>query len=252
MTRPLRLEKRPVSVSSRKQVTFTKRKNGLMKKAMELSVLCDCQIALVIFNSNNKLFQYSSGDVNQVLKRFKEDTVGPHERRTNKDLFAQHFKSQPSNPDIKNPLEQSDDEFEDATDEDEAGFPETKAGAKAGAKDAAARRARAEKEKEKEKAALRARRAAAARRGRAAPSKPPSSRWTSSEVPDGDMDEDELDAATGVASLTTNSEGAPSIESLGDSFWQSCLSENSMPNISLRSSSGSSALNVFCGRFHSK
>ena len=49
-----------------------------MKKAMELSVLCDCQIALVIFNSNNKLFQYSSGDINHVLTRFKNDTVGPH------------------------------------------------------------------------------------------------------------------------------------------------------------------------------
>ena len=67
-------------------MTFTKRKNGLMKKAMELSVLCDCQIALVIFNSNNKLFQYSSGDINHVLTRFKNDTVGPHERRNNKDV----------------------------------------------------------------------------------------------------------------------------------------------------------------------
>ena len=67
-------------------MTFTKRKNGLMKKAMELSVLCDCQIALVIFNSNNKLFQYSSGDINTVLERFKHDTVGPHERRNNKDV----------------------------------------------------------------------------------------------------------------------------------------------------------------------
>lgn len=60
-----------------------------MKKAMELSVLCDCQIALVIFNSNNKLFQYSSGDINTVLKRFKDDPIIPHEKRTNKDLFAQ-------------------------------------------------------------------------------------------------------------------------------------------------------------------
>ena len=39
------------------QVTFTKRKFGLMKKAYELSVLCECEIALIIFNSNNKLHQ---------------------------------------------------------------------------------------------------------------------------------------------------------------------------------------------------
>ncbi|KJH51680.1 SRF-type transcription factor [Dictyocaulus viviparus] len=38
-------------------VTFTKRKFGLMKKAYELSVLCDCEIALIVFNSTNKLFQ---------------------------------------------------------------------------------------------------------------------------------------------------------------------------------------------------
>ena len=123
-----------------KKVTFTKRKNGLMKKAMELSVLCDCQIALVIFNSNNKLFQYSSGDINQVLRRFKEDAAGPHERRTNKDLFAQDFKSQPSNPHIKNPLEQSDDERDART------LPTKRRGgeeSRKDAKDAAARGRRA-------------------------------------------------------------------------------------------------------------
>ena len=102
-----------------RQVTFTKRKNGLMKKAMELSVLCDCQIALVIFNSNNKLFQYSSGDIEKVLARFKADTVGPHEKRNNKDLFAQHFKSQPKNPNIKNPLEMDDDDDDSDGDEPE-------------------------------------------------------------------------------------------------------------------------------------
>ena len=30
--------------------TFAKRKNGLLQKAIELSILCDCEIALVVFN----------------------------------------------------------------------------------------------------------------------------------------------------------------------------------------------------------
>ncbi|KAJ1756161.1 Myocyte-specific enhancer factor 2D, partial [Coemansia sp. RSA 1591] len=38
-----------------RQVTFLKRKAGLLKKAYELSVLCDSEIAVVIFSSQNKL-----------------------------------------------------------------------------------------------------------------------------------------------------------------------------------------------------
>ena len=52
------------------QVTFTKRKFGLMKKAYELSVLCDCEIAVIIFNSHNKLFQYASTDMDKVLLKY--------------------------------------------------------------------------------------------------------------------------------------------------------------------------------------
>jgi SRF-type transcription factor (DNA-binding and dimerisation domain) len=49
------------------QVTFNKRKFGVMKKAYELSVLCDCEIALIIFSSSNKLYQYASTDMDKVL-----------------------------------------------------------------------------------------------------------------------------------------------------------------------------------------
>jgi hypothetical protein len=68
------------------QVTFTKRKNGLMKKAMELSVLCGCDIALVIFNSNSKLFQYSSTDMDAILQRYSKMCNQPHEVRNNQDV----------------------------------------------------------------------------------------------------------------------------------------------------------------------
>ncbi|XP_041372897.1 myocyte-specific enhancer factor 2C-like [Gigantopelta aegis] len=69
-----------------RQVTFTKRKFGLMKKAYELSVLCDCEIALIIFTSNNKLYQYASSDMDKVLLKYTEynDTVVS---QTNKDIL---------------------------------------------------------------------------------------------------------------------------------------------------------------------
>ena len=56
-----------------------------MKKAYELSVLCDCEIALIMFNSANKLFQYASTDMDRVLLKYTEHS-NPHESRTNKDI----------------------------------------------------------------------------------------------------------------------------------------------------------------------
>lgn len=57
-----------------------------MKKAYELSVLCDCEIALIIFNSTNRLFQYASTDMDKVLLKYTEYNE-PHESRTNSDIM---------------------------------------------------------------------------------------------------------------------------------------------------------------------
>jgi len=43
-----------------RQVTFSKRRRGLFKKAEELSVLCDADVGLIVFSSTGKLFDYSS------------------------------------------------------------------------------------------------------------------------------------------------------------------------------------------------
>ncbi|CAI0416353.1 unnamed protein product [Linum tenue] len=43
-----------------RQVTFSKRRNGLLKKTHELSVLCDAQIGLIVFSGTGKLCQYAS------------------------------------------------------------------------------------------------------------------------------------------------------------------------------------------------
>ena len=39
----------PIDDERNRQVTFTKRKFGIFKKAYELSVLCKCEIAVIIF-----------------------------------------------------------------------------------------------------------------------------------------------------------------------------------------------------------
>ncbi|CAI8593589.1 unnamed protein product [Vicia faba] len=55
-----------------RQVTFSKRRSGLLKKAFELCLLCDAEVALIIFSSRGKLFQYSSTDVNKIIERYRQ------------------------------------------------------------------------------------------------------------------------------------------------------------------------------------
>uniref|UniRef100_A0A452XQ18 MADS-box domain-containing protein n=1 Tax=Aegilops tauschii subsp. strangulata TaxID=200361 RepID=A0A452XQ18_AEGTS len=43
-----------------RQVTFSKRKSGLFKKARELGVLCDAQVAVVLFSNTGRLYDYSN------------------------------------------------------------------------------------------------------------------------------------------------------------------------------------------------
>nr|AYK27569.1 agamous-like 24 [Morus alba var. alba] len=52
-----------------RQVTFSKRRRGLFKKAQELSVLCDAEVALIVFSSTGKLFEYSSSSMEDLMER---------------------------------------------------------------------------------------------------------------------------------------------------------------------------------------
>lgn len=46
--------------TTNRQVTFCKRRNGLLKKAYELSVLCDAEVALVVFSTRGRLYEYAN------------------------------------------------------------------------------------------------------------------------------------------------------------------------------------------------
>ncbi|KAK9080841.1 hypothetical protein SSX86_000600 [Deinandra increscens subsp. villosa] len=54
-----------------RQVTFSKRRRGLLKKAEELAVLCDADVAVVIFSATGKMFEYSSSSMKELLGKYK-------------------------------------------------------------------------------------------------------------------------------------------------------------------------------------
>ncbi|XP_028780361.1 MADS-box protein JOINTLESS-like isoform X1 [Neltuma alba] len=68
MTRQ-KIEIKKIDNITARQVTFSKRRKGLFKKAQELSTLCDAEIALMVFSSTGKLFEYASSSVQLVIER---------------------------------------------------------------------------------------------------------------------------------------------------------------------------------------
>ena len=72
-----------------RQVTFYKRKRGLIKKAMELSLLCGVKVFLSLSDKNDRLSIYTSEDCKNIKKDFTEySKLGNfYESFSNKDVF---------------------------------------------------------------------------------------------------------------------------------------------------------------------
>ncbi|KAK4409807.1 Agamous-like MADS-box protein FUL-L [Sesamum angolense] len=55
-----------------RQVTFSKRRSGLLKKANEISVLCDAEVALIVFSAKGKLFEYSTDtSMERIIEKYE-------------------------------------------------------------------------------------------------------------------------------------------------------------------------------------
>uniref|UniRef100_A0A0D9VHJ0 MADS-box transcription factor n=1 Tax=Leersia perrieri TaxID=77586 RepID=A0A0D9VHJ0_9ORYZ len=61
---------RRIDNSTSRQVTFSKRRNGIFKKAKELAILCDAEVGLMIFSSTGRLYEYSSTSMKSVIDRY--------------------------------------------------------------------------------------------------------------------------------------------------------------------------------------
>ncbi|KAJ6475298.1 hypothetical protein C8R47DRAFT_1142967 [Mycena vitilis] len=105
-----KIEIQPITHERNRSVTFLKRKNGLFKKAYELGVLCSVDVAVIIFEQrpghNVKLYQYCSGDVQNIVQRHigfdgEKDTRGPSDFSGN------------ATAKLEDPADGDDDEQED-------------------------------------------------------------------------------------------------------------------------------------------
>ncbi|RRT75953.1 hypothetical protein B296_00009457 [Ensete ventricosum] len=68
-------EVRLIENAASRQVTFSKRRSGLLKKAYELSVLCDAEVALIVFSSRGKLWEFSSSSsIQKTMDRYMMHT----------------------------------------------------------------------------------------------------------------------------------------------------------------------------------
>ncbi|CAJ2677300.1 unnamed protein product [Trifolium pratense] len=74
-----KIEIKRIENTTNRQVTFCKRRNGLLKKAYELSVLCDAEVALIVFSTRGRLYEYANNSVKASIERYKKacsDTSG--------------------------------------------------------------------------------------------------------------------------------------------------------------------------------
>lgn len=67
-----KIQMKRIENETSRQVTFSKRRNGLLKKAYELSVLCDADVALIIFSQKGRLYEFSSSNMQTTIARYLE------------------------------------------------------------------------------------------------------------------------------------------------------------------------------------
>nr|QCQ83093.1 MADS-box protein SOC1-like protein [Ambrosia artemisiifolia] len=84
---------RRIENATSRQVTFSKRRNGLLKKAFELSVLCDAEVALIIFSPRGKLYEFASSSMKDTIERYRNQ-VKDVQTDTSSVEDVQHLKNE--------------------------------------------------------------------------------------------------------------------------------------------------------------
>ncbi|KAL8468330.1 hypothetical protein ACS0TY_031529 [Phlomoides rotata] len=82
--------------TTNRQVTFCKRRNGLLKKAYELSVLCDAEVALVVFSTRGRLYEYANNSVKETIERYKKASSDSSNNSSISEANTQYYQQEAS------------------------------------------------------------------------------------------------------------------------------------------------------------
>lgn len=80
-----------------RQVTFSKRRSGLLKKAFELSVLCDAEVGIIVFSQRGKLSEFSSSSMQRTIERYKTRAKAANINHTSAEANIEHWKQEATN-----------------------------------------------------------------------------------------------------------------------------------------------------------
>ncbi|MBA0576729.1 hypothetical protein Golob_028101 [Gossypium lobatum] len=89
-----KIEIKRIENTTNRQVTFCKRRNGLLKKAYELSVLCDAEVALIVFSTRGRLYEYSNNNIRSTIERYKKACSGTSNTNTVTEINAQYYQQE--------------------------------------------------------------------------------------------------------------------------------------------------------------
>nr|UKB40132.1 MADS transcription factor [Leptopyrum fumarioides] len=91
-----KIEIKRIENTTNRQVTFCKRRNGLLKKAYELSVLCEAEVALIVFSSRGRLYEYSNNSVKKTIERYKKASTDTTNSGSISEANAQFYQQEAS------------------------------------------------------------------------------------------------------------------------------------------------------------
>ncbi|XP_024013315.1 agamous-like MADS-box protein AGL62 [Eutrema salsugineum] len=78
-----KIEMVKIKNESNLQVTFSKRRSGLFKKASELSTLCGAEIAIIVYSPGRKAFSFGHPNVETVIDRIVNNNPPPSHQPNN-------------------------------------------------------------------------------------------------------------------------------------------------------------------------